>query len=96
MISANISNNVRKEVYRRDHWRCALCDSPRYIQVHHCVPRRCGGNDTLHNLITLCSTCHGLAHGVTVPGLDLTPDDAELGCTEYLSDMYAPDWWPYK
>ena len=97
MLSARIPNPVRKEVYRRDHYRCALCDSPKYIQVHHAVPRSQAGNDSLHNLITLCATCHGLAHGVTLPDIpELTPADVEQGCVEYLADMYAPDWWPYK
>ena len=96
MISANIPNETRKRVYRRDNYRCALCDSSRYIQIHHYCPRGQGGNDSVENLITLCSVCHGLVHGVLVPGLDMAPQDVEQACCEYLADIYAPDWWPYK
>lgn len=96
MISANLDNKTRKAIYARDHYCCALCDSPKYIQVHHYCPRGQGGNDTPHNLITLCSKCHGLVHGVTVPEWDMTPEDVDQACCEYLEDMYLDDWWPYK
>ncbi len=96
MISARIGNKTRKKVYARDHYQCALCDSTKFIQIHHYCPRGQGGNDTLHNLITLCSTCHGLVHGVTVPEWDITPEEVDQACCEYLADYYAPDWWPYK
>ena len=50
MISARINNRIRKAVYRRDHYRCALCDSPRFIQVHHVIPKGSGGSVTsMHN-----------------------------------------------
>ena len=29
MISAKLDNKTRKAVYRRDHFRCVLCDSDR-------------------------------------------------------------------
>ena len=58
MISASIPNQTRKAVYRRDGYRCALCDSTKGLQVHHAIPRSQGGNNTEHNLITLCATCH--------------------------------------
>lgn len=97
MISARISNQTRKAVYRRDHYRCALCDSPRYIQVHHAIPKGSGGSvDSMHNLITLCQSCHAIVHG-----LDLGDEaywgqkDVALACVEYLADYYAPVWWPY-
>ena len=97
MISAGIPNSVRKEVYRRDHYRCAICDSAQYIQIHHAVPRSQGGNDTLHNLITLCGVCHGVAHGVPLNDLGyLNKSDMEQRCIEYLSDEYGPDYWPFK
>ena len=65
-MTANIPNTTRKAVYQRDHYRCALCDSTDGIQVHHYVPRGCGGKHHLHNLITLCWRCHGTAHGVAI------------------------------
>ena len=54
MISANIPNSVRKAIYKRDGYRCALCDSNRGLQIHHVMKRSQGGSDSPHNLITLC------------------------------------------
>ena len=96
-MHANISNAVRKAIYRRDHYRCALCDSSDGIQIHHAIPRGQGGNNTPHNLITLCWRCHAEAHGTPVRGgTDFTPEDIAQACVEYLADEYAPRWWPYK
>lgn len=96
MISARINNQIRKAVYRRDHYRCALCDSPVGIQVHHAIPKGSGGHVTsMHNLITLCAQCHANVHGHPIDEQYWSPKDAALACVEYLADLYAPDWWPY-
>ena len=96
MISAGIDRKRRREVYRRDGWRCALCDSTQYIQIHHCVPRGQGGTDEVENLITLCADCHTLAHGMDLRGWGATKEDVEQAIVEYLADYYAPDWNPWK
>lgn len=96
MLSASIPNNVRKEIYRRDGFACALCGDPRRLQIHHVVPRSRGGGSGHHNLITLCMICHALAHGQYLEETDLTQDDVELACVEYVSDMYAGDWSPFS
>lgn len=97
MISANISNSKRKAVYRRDGYRCALCDYSQHLQLHHVVPRGEGGPDSEQNLITLCAECHALAHGFDLRGLDDPPtqEDMTQACVEYLADYYAPDWNPW-
>lgn len=97
MLSARISNRIRKAVYARDGYRCALCDSTKYIQIHHVVKRSEGGSDSMHNLVTLCADCHALAHGTILnPGWDATPQDVEQALVEYLADYYAPDWNPWR
>ena len=99
MLSANISNNQRRTIYKRDHYRCALCDGTRGIQIHHVIPRGRGGSNSNHNLITLCMYCHGIAHGTSFPGLDFDAEDIELAAVEYLSDYYACEgevWNPWK
>lgn len=96
MISANISNATRKSVYRREGYRCALCDSTKYLQVHHCVKRSHGGTDSVQNLVCLCADCHALAHGINLNGWDATQEDVEQAIIEYLADYYAPDWNPWK
>lgn len=69
MISANLTSAQRKAIYRREGWRCALCDSTKYLQIHHIIRRSQGGGNHPHNLIALCSDCHALAHGLDLRGL---------------------------
>jgi len=96
MISANVPNVVRKMVYRRDNYACALCNDPRTLQIHHYQHRSLGGNDTPHNLITLCSYCHALIYGVDINDVGLTTDEVDQAVAEYLADLYAPTWWPFS
>ena len=96
MISANITNAQRKAIYRREGWRCALCDSTKYLQIHHIIKRSQGGSNHPHNLITLCADCHALAHGTNLRGWqDVTQESIVQACTEYLADYYAPQWNPW-
>lgn len=69
MISANLTSAQRKAIYRREGWRCALCDSTKYLQIHHIIRRSQGGGNHPHNLIALCADCHALAHGMDLRGL---------------------------
>lgn len=91
MISANLTNAVRKAIYKRDNYSCALCDSPRDLQIHHVAHRSEGGTDYPHNLITLCWRCHAVAHGTRMPEYPkwISPEDIQQACVEYLSDYYA-------
>lgn len=99
MISANINKEVRKRVYRRDGYRCALCDDPRRLQIHHVVMRSQGGPDGEMNLITLCPRCHALCHGTDIDRIGKTREEMEQYCVEYLSDLYAGEgiiWSPWS
>lgn len=97
MISANIPNEVRKMIYRRDGYACALCGNPKDLQIHHAIPRGAGGGNTPRNLIALCKWCHAMAHGINLDvDVYLTRDEivqysgeVEQYCVEYLDDMYA-------
>ena len=92
---AKLTNAQRKAIYRRDGFECAVCGSTRYLQIHHYIPRGQGGTDTPHNLITLCSDCHALAHGINLVGHpDLTQEDMEQCIVEYLEDEYMDAWDP--
>lgn len=96
MISAKLTNEQRKAIYRRDGFACALCDSTKYMSIHHFIPRCRGGSNHPHNLITLCTYCHSHVHGTPLYDTDMTPEDIEQAIVEYLADMYAPDWNPYN
>ena len=98
-MTANISNELRKEVYRRDGYRCALCSSGYPLQIHHAIPRGKGGSDFIENLVTLCSTCHAQVHGYIPLECDyMDAEDLNQAICEYLADYYAEDggWYPFK
>lgn len=99
MLSANLTNADRKAIYRRDGYRCALCDSTRFLQIHHVVPRGKGGTNSPHNLICLCSDCHALAHGTKLRDfVDVDQETIEHAIVEYLADYYAGEgylWSPW-
>lgn len=103
-MAANISKETRRAVYRRDGWRCALCDSTDGLQIHHIKHRGKGGSDHPMNLITLCWRCHGAAHGsimcdayaaMVSPDADILAARKEImerieqDCIEYAADYYA-------
>lgn len=94
-MTARIPNHVRREVYRRDGWRCALCDCSRYLQIHHVIPRGKGGSNAVQNLITLCDRCHAAAHGLDLDDTGITAADMEQLCLEYVQDYYVDGWYPY-
>lgn len=96
MISAGISKQTRKKVYRRDGFRCAVCDSTKYLQIHHCVKRSKGGTNHVQNLICLCADCHAMAHGINLNEWNTTQEDMEQAIVEYLADYYAPNWNPWR
>lgn len=66
-----ISDSIRGEVLRRDKYRCQRClwthkiwnpSDPRHLELHHIQAHAEGGDNTKHNLITLCTICHDLWH----------------------------------
>ncbi len=54
---------LRKQVLRRDGWRCQLCGSNTNLEVHHKQFRSHLGGDQEVNLVTLCLDCHSSIHG---------------------------------
>jgi hypothetical protein len=58
--SNRLDENLRKAVILRDKLKCAECGKTNTIlEVHHIKAKKDNGSNTLGNLITLCSTCHG-------------------------------------
>lgn len=52
---------LRQEVWKRDDFRCQKCGRSRdevTIVAHHIVPYRISHDNSLDNLVTLCSSCH--------------------------------------
>jgi hypothetical protein len=55
-------DQLKKQVLRRDGWRCQVCGSRRNLQVHHKELRSQQGADDELNLITLYADCHNALH----------------------------------
>ena len=53
---------LRRQVLRRDGWRCQSYGRMAHLEIHHRQFRIHSGRDAEVNLITLCSTCHASAH----------------------------------
>lgn len=92
-----LTQKARLSIYSRDGFRCAICDNPRGLQIHHCIHRSAGGSNTPMNLICLCWRCHAVAHGTRLAEYPdyLSPQEMNQAIVEYLADMYAPDWFPW-
>jgi hypothetical protein len=53
--------HTRHLALHRDGYKCTRCDSNKdKLHVCHIIPRRLNGPNTLDNLWTLCTACHGL------------------------------------
>ena len=91
-----ITNETRKAIYRRDGYRCALCDCTTGLQIHHYLRRGDGGSNSPHNLITLCATCHAQVHGHLLVDGGWSAEDVEQAAVEYLADYYAGEWNPWR
>lgn len=53
---------IRKLVNERDGFRCQHCGTADNLGTHHIVPFRECRTHEMHNLITLCATCHNMVH----------------------------------
>jgi hypothetical protein len=54
--------SLRQQVLHRDGWRCQSCGTMSNLEVHHKQFRSHSGDDSEENLITLCASCHAVAH----------------------------------
>lgn len=53
-----IPEDVRREVFRRDGGRCAVCGTDELLQFDHVIPVALGGASTPENLQLLCAPCN--------------------------------------
>ncbi len=61
----------RKNVMRRDRFRCQYCGSREKLTVDHVLPKSRGGKDTWENLVTACTPCNNRKG-------NRTPEEAEM------------------
>ena len=104
MLSANVSKEIRKAIYRREGYECAVCGSTRQLEIHHVVKRSRGGSNEPMNLVCLCHLCHCAVHGERprprpLDEFPFEPEELEQAIVEYLADYYAETrrdvWWPW-
>jgi 5-methylcytosine-specific restriction endonuclease McrA len=53
---------LRQQILHRDGWRCQSCGTMSNLEIHHKQFRSHSGDDSEENLITMCTSCHALAH----------------------------------
>lgn len=67
----HIPDDVRREVLRRDGYRCQQCNwsheewnpsDTRHLELHHIKHHAKGGENVRENLKTLCTVCHDKVH----------------------------------
>jgi 5-methylcytosine-specific restriction endonuclease McrA len=59
---------LRAQALERDGWACTGCgarhDEGAVLHVHHLTYERMPNRELLADVVTLCKSCHGLAHVV--------------------------------
>jgi len=62
--SNRLDGNIRIAILMRDNYICQECGRKNcMLEVHHIIPKRLKGSDTIGNLITLCDKCHDKTKG---------------------------------
>jgi 5-methylcytosine-specific restriction endonuclease McrA len=63
-LTKYITEATRKEVLRRDQYRCRRCGDMELanLQLHHVIFRSQRGGHDEDNLVTICGMCHRLLH----------------------------------
>lgn len=48
----------RKNIFKRDNFKCAYCGDTSNLTVDHIVPKSRGGSNKWENLVTACNSCN--------------------------------------
>lgn len=51
-------DKIRKNVYTRDGYRCAICGKKGKLHAHHIIPVKISKDNSMSNLISLCNKHH--------------------------------------
>lgn len=53
------SESVKFEARTRSNWRCCICHNE-FVEIHHIIPQKENGPDTIENAAPLCARCHDI------------------------------------
>lgn len=88
-----MDQKLHSAVKKRDHNTCRLCGvKETSLVAHHILSPVFGGEDSLKNLVTLCTLCHGNIHH-NLHGL---AEKAEKNGTQALLNQLIDGVLPYK
>ena len=79
----------RKNVYRRDNYRCQYCGEKfpaSRLTFDHVLPRSRGGETSWTNIVTSCQPCNRTK-------CSRTPEEASM---PLLNEPTEPQWWPFS
>lgn len=62
-----VPTSLRNQTLERDDNICVRCGATDDLEAHHIIPRNKGGEDTIENMATLCSSCHVQVHNSGLP-----------------------------
>ncbi len=52
------SDKVKTLVKEKAHYRCCICEKPKFLHIHHIISIKEGGSDLIDNAAQLCVDCH--------------------------------------
>jgi 5-methylcytosine-specific restriction endonuclease McrA len=64
---------TRFNLFLRDGFKCAYCESPEDLTFDHVVPRSRGGKTTWENIVTACSPCNLKKGGRSLKEAHMSP-----------------------
>lgn len=93
MRSLTAPDALRQDVLERDGHQCRYCGHEENIDVHHIKHVRNGGEHEEENLITLCRSCHKIAHSIVPDGENPVEVLSEEGIpTEFVGSQRVSRW----
>ena len=86
--ACDISQKVKKVVWKRDRQQCIICGNPYAMPNSHYITRAQGGLGIEQNIVTMCIDCHNAYDN----GNDTDKkEDIKKKIEKYLSNLYK-DW----
>jgi len=52
------SESIKLKVKTKAHYKCCICNSFGFVEVHHIIPQSENGKDSIDNAVPLCVKCH--------------------------------------